>query len=86
MAGDPASGNAWVPDDPLDAVRLGDSDPFNGRVGGCGFGWWDHLDDPEHDPPWRCHRDPDHLGQHIATDPGHQVVAVHLSCGREADH
>lgn len=70
------SDDGWVPDDPLAVVCPGDPDPFAGRVGGCGFLWWDHLDDPVDDPPWRCHRDPGHLGQHIATDPGHEVVAV----------
>ena len=69
--------DGWVPDDPLAVVCPGDPDPFAGRIGSCGFRWWDHLDDPDDDPPWRCHRDPGHLGQHIATDPGHEVVAVH---------
>ena len=70
---------AWyeIPDDPLAVVRPGDPDPFRGRVGTCGFQWWDHFDDPEHDPPWQCHREPGHLGQHIATDPAFVVVAVH---------
>lgn len=76
-ADDPTNRSAWIPDDPLAVVRPGDPDPLHGRAGACGFRWWDHLDDPERDPPWHCHRDPDHLGQHIATHPGSHVAAVH---------
>ncbi len=53
MAGHaPANGHAWVPHDPLAVVRSGDPDPFRGQAGTCGFRWWDHLDDPAHDPPY----------------------------------
>ena len=73
----PATAGGSVPNDPLALVRPGDPDPFFGRVGQCRFWWWDNLDDPAHDPPWNCHRDPGHLGHHIATDPGSHVAAVH---------
>lgn len=65
-----------VPDDPLAVVRPGDPDPFMGRVGDCSHRWFDPLDEPFPEPPWRCHRDAGHLGQHIATDPGFIVAAV----------
>lgn len=68
--------SATVSDDPLAVVRPGDPDPFLGRAGSCGFRWFDHLDEPGLDQPWRCLRDPGHLGQHIATSPGSHVAAT----------
>lgn len=68
--------SAAVGDDPLAVVRPGDPDPFFGRAGACGFRWFDHLDVPGLDQPWRCHRDPGHLSQHIATAPGSHVAAT----------
>ena len=65
-----------VPDDPLAVVRPGDPDPFLGRIGNCTFRWFDHHDEPGHDPAWHCHRDAPHQGQHIATAPGSHVAAV----------
>jgi hypothetical protein len=63
--------------DPLAVVSPGDPDHFSGRAGACGFQSWDHFADPGRDPPWQCPRDPEHLGLHIATDPGYRVSAVH---------
>jgi hypothetical protein len=71
-----ASPEPGVPDDPLAVVRPGDPDPFLGRSGNCTFRWFDHHDEPGHDPAWRCHRDAPHQGQHIATSPGSHVAAV----------
>lgn len=76
MTGDD-HGNGTTPIvDTLVTVCPGDPDPLAGRIGDCHFTWWAHLDDPDHDPPWRCHRDPGHPGLHTATDPSHQVVCV----------
>lgn len=76
-----ATGDSWVPDDPLAFVRPGDPDPFLGRIGTCSVRWWDECEDPEDEAPWQCHRDTHHLGQHIATDPGSHVAAVYSEVG-----
>lgn len=67
---------ALVPTDPMAVVRPGDPDPFFGRIGTCGFQWFDRLDRPGIDHPWSCHRDTGHHGRHIATAPGSHVAAT----------